>query len=52
MRRWLIISVLLTVVMSVKAQERDWLRDGLEIPDVTVTAVGANSAAAAAIKEK
>ena len=38
MRRWLIISVLLTVVMSVKAQERDWLRDGLEIPDVTVTA--------------
>ena len=38
MRRGVLISVLLFALCSVTAQERDWLRDGLEIPDVEVVA--------------
>ena len=38
MRRGVLISVLLFALCSVTAQERNWLRDGLEIPDVEVVA--------------
>lgn len=30
--------VMVAVALSVRAEQRDWLRDGLDIPDVTVTA--------------
>jgi iron complex outermembrane receptor protein len=38
MRRWVVISFLFVAFLTSNAQERDWLRDGLDIPDVTVTA--------------
>ena len=38
MRRGISILLLLVVTLSVRSEERDWLRDGLEIPDITVTA--------------
>ena len=38
MRRIVFILMFMATTLSVVAQERDWLRDGLEIPDVAVVA--------------
>ena len=38
MRRVVFILMFMATTLSVVAQERDWLRDGLEIPDVAVVA--------------
>ena len=38
MRKSIFILLLLVVSLSVKAQKRDWLRDGLDIPDIEVVA--------------
>ncbi len=38
MRRGVLILVLLAVSLLVRAEERNWLRDGLDIPDVEVVA--------------
>ena len=38
MRKGISILLLLLVFLSVRAEERDWLRDGLDIPDIEVVA--------------
>ena len=38
MRRGCVILLLLVATSLVRAEQRDWLREGLDIPDITVTA--------------
>ena len=38
MRKGIFILLLLVVSLSVRAEKRDWLRDGLDIPDIEVVA--------------
>ena len=38
MRRAVFILALVVATLSVRAEERDWLREGLDIPDIEVVA--------------